>query len=97
MRPGGYFCLDTPNAALTRLQSPYRLIHPEHQKEYTFYEMLGMLERAGFEIIGALGICPMPESLKRGLFDFKELTRNVALNERPEEGYLFFLKAIKPH
>lgn len=96
LRPGGYFCLDTPNAALTRLQSPDRLIHPEHQKEYTFYEMLGMLERAGFEIIGALGICPMPESLKRGMFDTKELVRNIGFTEKPEEGYLFFFKALKP-
>jgi ubiquinone/menaquinone biosynthesis C-methylase UbiE len=43
LRPGGYFCLDTPNAALTRLQSPENLIHPEHKKEYLIHEIREML------------------------------------------------------
>jgi len=97
LRPGGYFCLDTPNATLTRLQSPNLLIRPEHKKEYTVKEIREMLEQHGFVIVQALGICPMPESLRRKMFDPKELVRNIGLSENPEEGYLFFIKAIKPH
>jgi ubiquinone/menaquinone biosynthesis C-methylase UbiE len=97
LKPGGYFCLDTPNAALTRLQSPERLIHPEHKKEYMVHEIREMLERAGFVILETLGICPMPESLRQKVFDPKELIRNICLSQNPEEGYLFFVKAIKPH
>ena len=97
LRPGGYFCLDTPNAALTRLQSPEHLIHPEHKKEYMVHEIREMLERTGFVILETLGICPMPESLRRGVFDLQELTRNIGLSEKPEEGYLFFFKAVKPY
>ena len=96
LRPGGYFCLDTPNAALTRLQSPDSLIHPEHKKEYTVQEIREMLERVGFVIVQALGICPMLESLRRKVFDPKELIRNIGLSENPEDGYLFFIKAVKP-
>ncbi len=95
LKPGGYFCLDTPNAALTRLQSPDRLIHPEHKKEYTVREMRMLLQRAGFEIVEAMGICPMRDSLQRGVFIEDEIVRNIRLSENPEEGYLFFLKAVK--
>jgi hypothetical protein len=39
----------------------------------------------------------MPESLRQKVFDPKELIRNICLSQNPEEGYLFFVKAIKPH
>lgn len=96
LRPGGAFCLDTPNAHLTRIQSPDRLIHPEHQKEYYPAEIRAKLERRGFRIVDAAGICPMPESIRSGVFDFAEMTRNVALSNDPDEGYMFFFKAVKP-
>jgi SAM-dependent methyltransferase len=96
LKPGEYFCLDTPNAALTRLQSPNELIHPEHKKEYYVHELKDKLEHWGFKIVEAKGICPMPQSLQSGVFDFAEMIRNIGLSENPEEGYLFYLKAIKP-
>ena len=96
LRPGGYFCLDTPNAVLTRLQSPKEMIHPEHKKEYCVHEMVALLERVGFRVLEGKGICPMPHSLQTGIFDQAEITRNIGFSDRPEEGYLFFLKAIKP-
>jgi 2-polyprenyl-3-methyl-5-hydroxy-6-metoxy-1,4-benzoquinol methylase len=96
LRPGGSFCLDTPNARLTRLQSPEQFIHPEHQKEYRPDELRAMLERRGFAIADAAAICPMPESLRSGQFDPAEMTRNIGLSDRPDEGYLFFFRAVKP-
>lgn len=96
LKPGGHFCLDTPNAALTRLQFPDRLIHPEHKKEYTVGEMRALLQRYGFEVIKAMGICPLRESLQKGIFVEEEIVRNIRLSENPEEGYLFYLQVVKP-
>lgn len=50
LKPNGFFCLDTPNAALTRLQSPHKFIHPEHQVEYYVPQLRGKLEKWGFQI-----------------------------------------------
>jgi ubiquinone/menaquinone biosynthesis C-methylase UbiE len=95
LKPDGYLCLDTPNASLTRLQSPDAPIHPEHKKEYQVHELRSKLERWGFEVVEAIGICPMPESLHSGVFSYEEMVHNTGLSERPEEGYLFYLKGVK--
>jgi ubiquinone/menaquinone biosynthesis C-methylase UbiE len=96
LRPGGCFCLDTPNAALTRILSPDKLIHPEHQKEYYVHEMESKLRWAGFEIADMKGICPMPNSLRNKEFDYGEMIRNIRLCDNPREGFLFFIRAAKP-
>jgi SAM-dependent methyltransferase len=96
LQPGGFFCLDTPNAALTRILSPDKLIHPEHQKEYYVQELESKLRRAGFEIADRKGVCPMPNSLRSREFDYGEMIRNIRLSDNPEEGYVFFIKAVKP-
>jgi len=95
LRPGGHFCLDTPNARLTRIQSPCSPIHPEHRKEYRVSELADKLARHGFHIATVKGICPMPESLASGRFDLAEMARNRRLSDDPEEGYLFFIDAVK--
>jgi SAM-dependent methyltransferase len=95
LRPGGYFCLDTPNAALTRLQSPDAFIHPEHKKEYTVPELRRKLERWGFDVVDEKALVPMPESLRRRVFDVREQAQNTGLSDEAGTGYLFFLKARK--
>jgi hypothetical protein len=95
IQPGGYFCLDTPNAVLTTLQSPGGLMHPEHKREYRVEELRSKLEQAGFRIVEGKGVCPMPRSIQNEVFDQAELVENITLSDEPEEGYLFFLKAIK--
>ncbi|HET9223047.1 MAG TPA: DUF4214 domain-containing protein [Roseiflexaceae bacterium] len=96
LRPGGSFCLDTPNAALARILSPDKRIHPEHQKEYYVGELADKLQRVGFEIAAMRGICPMPRSLQNKVFDYGEIIRNIRLSDDPEEGFLFFINATKP-
>jgi len=96
LRPGGSFCLDTPNAALTRLESPDAFTHPEHKVEYRVDELRALVERAGLRVIEACGLCPMPESRRRGRFDHGELVANIGLTDDPEAGYLFYLRAVKP-
>jgi SAM-dependent methyltransferase len=97
LKPGGYFCLDTPNGALTRLQSPNEFIHPEHQKEYLVSELVEKVQTVGFIVEDQKSICPMPRSLATGRFDTNEMSENMFLGDKAEEGYLFFLKCRKPH
>jgi ubiquinone/menaquinone biosynthesis C-methylase UbiE len=96
LTPGGSFCLDTPNGALTRLQSPDEFIHPEHQKEYLVQEIRDLLTQNGFDLVDQKALCPMPESLRNRQFDIDEIGRNIGFSEQPEEGYLFYIHAVKP-
>jgi SAM-dependent methyltransferase len=95
LRPGGSFSLDTPNGAVTRLQSD-ELIHPEHQHEYCVGELRAKLTQAGFQIAAEWGVCAVPRSRATGVFDELELVEGKGLCEDPEDGYLFFIDARKP-
>lgn len=95
LKPEGYFCLDTPNRALTKLHSPDQLTHPEHQKEYLVNELIDKLAKYKFKIVAEKAICPMPKSLATGSFNWLEMGENIGLGDRVEEGYLFFLKCRK--
>ncbi|MDW8395410.1 MAG: methyltransferase domain-containing protein [Anaerolineae bacterium] len=96
LKPGGYFCLDTPNRLVTRLQFPDRWIHPEHKYEYTPQELSQGLQEAGFEVLRMLGICPMPRSVQQQVFDVTELYVNARITDEPENCYLFYVEARKP-
>jgi SAM-dependent methyltransferase len=96
LKPGGSFCLDTPNAALTRLESPDALIHPDHKVEYRVEELRAVLDGAGLRVVEACALCPMPASLRTGRFDPRELIGSIGLGDDPETGYLFYLRAVKP-
>lgn len=96
LRPGGSFCLDTPNAILTRLQSPDEFIHPEHKKEYYVHELRDKLIAHGFSIADERAVCPMPRSRREGRFDYREMVENVGVSDNPEDGYMFYLRAVKP-
>ena len=96
LKHDGSFVLDTPNAALTRLQSPDKLIHPEHKQEYHPHELRSKLEQWGFEVVEEGAICPMPDSLRTHTFSYRELVTRMGLSQDPNEGYMFYLKAVKP-
>jgi len=96
LKAGGHFCLDTPNARVTRIQSPDNLIHPEHKKEYYVSELKDKLARSGFQIAAVKGVCPMPATVASRLFDFGEMAQNALLSDDPENCYLFYIHAIKP-
>jgi SAM-dependent methyltransferase len=80
LRPGGVFALDTPNAALTRLQQD-AFIDPDHKHEYRHAELSALLRGHGFVVERAHGINfggvsaqdgefdPTEVATKRGLFD----------------------------
>lgn len=96
LRPGGFFCLDTPNGALTRIESPDALTHPEHQKEYRVEELRDKLLRHGFQIADELGICAMPGVVATGEWSYREMAIYPGLHDDPESCYLFYIKAQKP-
>ncbi|MCS7226991.1 MAG: class I SAM-dependent methyltransferase, partial [Gloeomargarita sp. SKYB31] len=96
LRHGGYFCLDTPNARVTRIQVPNGFIFPEHKYEYTVQELTEELQSVGFIVIKSLGIAPMPKTIRTGRFDIIELYRNAFVCDDAENSYLFYLESIKP-
>ena len=94
LAPGGHFCLDTPNAAATRLQSD-EFVHPDHKYEYRHQELAGMLESAGFTISEAKGLNHMPESLASGKFDPAEPAANLGVYDDLENCYLLAYRCVK--
>jgi SAM-dependent methyltransferase len=96
LKPGGYFCLDTPNSKLTRIHSPDQFIHPEHKVEYTPGELIERLKDGGFVVLETGGICPMPETAETGVFDQTEVFRMPALSDDPDISYCFYAKCQKP-
>ena len=96
LRPGGYFCLDTPNSKLTRIHSPEQFIHEEHKVEYSPNDLIEMIKEGGFDVIEVGGICPMPETAAAGEFDATEAFRTPALSVDADISYCFYVKARKP-
>ncbi|MDT4896045.1 MAG: hypothetical protein QOH25_1122 [Acidobacteriota bacterium] len=96
LKPGGYFCLDTPNGKLTRIHSPDQFIHPEHKVEYIPDELIEMLKSGGLEVVETGGICPMPETARTGVFDETEVFRTPALSDDANLSYCFYVKCRKP-
>ncbi|HNT74064.1 MAG TPA: methyltransferase domain-containing protein [Anaerolineae bacterium] len=96
LKPGGHFCLDTPNRALTELENPNGYIHPEHKHEYRVPELVMEVRAAGFDIKRTLGICPMPRSLQSGRFITEEFARRVELTPDAETAFAFYIESVKP-
>jgi hypothetical protein len=95
LRPQGILFLDTPNAIVTRIQSPDALIHPEHKVEYRPSELVEMIQQTGFAIQQVGGICPMPVAVRTGVFDDMELVHNAHLSDNPDDCYAFYVQAAK--
>jgi SAM-dependent methyltransferase len=95
LRPGGHLCLDTPNARLARIQVPNGFIFPEHKYEYTIQELTDDVQQAGFIVVRAKGIAPMPRTISTQQFDTVELYRNAFVSDDPEGSYLFYLECLK--
>ncbi|MCX7017723.1 MAG: methyltransferase domain-containing protein [Candidatus Sumerlaeota bacterium] len=96
LKPGGLFCLDTPNSLLTRIQLPSEFIHGEHKIEYTPKELTAKLRAAKFEILETKAICPLPKTVANGSFDQDEIFGTPSFGDNPELGYCFYVKCRKP-
>ncbi|CAG0978376.1 partial putative S-adenosylmethionine-dependent methyltransferase/MSMEI_2290, partial [Anaerolineae bacterium] len=96
LKPGGYFCLDTPNRAITRLQSPIGFIHPEHRHEYRPAELANQLTQAGLVVKRVLGICPMPRSARAGRLYLQEILDHPEVSANADSAYFFYIESVKP-
>ena len=95
LRPGGVFAVDTPNAAVCRVQSP-EFIDPDHKIEYTADHLLAVMRDAGFEIDEVKGLNLARQSLATGVFDEGEVAANCGVHAEAASCYLLAVVARKP-
>jgi hypothetical protein len=95
LKPGGLFCLDTPNRSVTKLQCPTEYINPDHKYEYTHDELSTMLNRCGFAIREAKGLCLAEESVRTGSFIPDECIRNEGIFNNVAACYLLYYRCQK--
>lgn len=93
LKPGGSFCFDTPNRALTRIQMGDKFIHDDHKYEYTNAELTEMLTRHGFDIVEARGVTWMPRSVATRQILYDEMVENIGLFDDIENCYLLYYRA----
>ena len=92
LKPTGWFCFDTPNRAVTRVQVGDELfVNPDHKYEYTHQEMLDLLTQAGFEVVEQKGITLCP-SARTGAFDAIDMLNHVGLYDEIEDCYLLYYR-----
>jgi len=96
LKPGGWFCLDTPNRDLTRRQSPHGWIHPQHQMEYTPAQLQELLTDAGLELVCLRGLALMPWTQRTGLFWPGEIRPDAPGSDSPSGCYIIFATTRKP-
>src|SRR5579863_8144253 len=95
LAPGGWFCLDTPNGPLWRLRSDEPMNH-DHKIEYATSQLVGKLERVGFEVTECKGLNLMREGYAAGIFDEAEASAHPGVFAAAEECLLLALVARKP-
>ena len=95
LKPGGFFAVDTPNAAVTRLQSA-EFIDPDHEIEYTAGELRDLLTSTGFVVSAELGLNLAERSLSEGRFILEEVVGNRGVFRRADRCYLLAFVVAKP-
>lgn len=95
LRPGGWFALDTPNAAVCRLQMA-EWIDPDHKYEYSHPELSAKLSAAGFEIVEAKGLNYIGWPAAEGRFSMQETASHNGLFAEVEDCYLLAYVTRKP-
>ncbi|MBE9033409.1 methyltransferase domain-containing protein [filamentous cyanobacterium LEGE 11480] len=96
LKPGAFFCLDTPNRRLTLLQVRQGFVHPEHKIEYVPLELAEQLTAAGFDVVDQKAVSPMPISDQTDRFNRLEFIDSTSLSDHPDDGYSFYLQCQKP-
>lgn len=99
LKPGGAFCLDTPNRLITKIHTHDvggGFIHPEHYIEYEPAQLRELLEDAGFVIEKVLGICEMPTTSESHSFDYTDFLYGAQITDKVEQSYIQYFHCIKP-
>ena len=87
LRPGGTLALDTPNAAVCRLQQD-AFIDPDHEVEYTRDQLDEKLVAAGFDVTATYGLVYGGAPVVAGTFSEAEAARHEGLFADVEHSYL---------
>ena len=99
LRPGGHFCLDTPNRGITSIHTRDvggGFIHPEHKHEYRVAELRDLLIGEGFDIALERGVCEMPMTRSTGRFHYEDFVLGNPIVDDPETAYIMYFTARKP-
>lgn len=96
LRPGGQFCLDTPNGLMTRIHlagsAPF--IHPEHKIEYEPAHLQRLLIEEGFTIVEALGVCEMIKTKRQGSIDYRDFYASSGVNTNVDGSYIQYYRCV---
>jgi hypothetical protein len=92
LKPGGSFCFDTPNRAITGIQCPDCYINPDHKYEYTADEIFDMVAACGMSVTEAKGICRMPKTVATSDFDAMEMVDNCGLYDDVRSCYVMYFR-----
>jgi predicted SAM-dependent methyltransferase len=92
LKKDGWFCFDTPNRAITKLQFPDGYINPDHKIEYHHHEMMKLLDDAGLNAVEVLGVTHMPKTVTSGRFQIIDIVENEGLFQDYENSYLLYYK-----
>ncbi|MBU6214978.1 MAG: DUF4214 domain-containing protein, partial [Acidobacteria bacterium] len=87
LAPGGWFALDTPNRAVTVLQTPAAFTDPDHTWEFRANELAALLLDAGLRIESRAGLMPMPRSVEVGRWEPEETYLLPTVSRDPTTGY----------
>jgi hypothetical protein len=91
LRPGAYFCLDTPSGAACRLQllrTHRSVTNPDHKIEYTDAQLRRKVEAAGFKVVSAKGLNYIPRSFKHGWLIDRELAASTGIFDAIDDCYI---------
>ena len=100
LRPGGHFCLDTPNGIITSIHAAtagLTFIHADHKIEYLPEALETMLLGCGFAVVDKRGICGMPMTSKSGTFIYEDFLLGGAITGDLDSSYIQFFNCVKPY
>ncbi len=97
LKPGGWFCLDTPNRKATKMHN-VGLTNPDHKIEYTHAKLRQKILAAGFQIKEQKGLTYLGNNLNPWAlrFSYKELSKHAGIFSDIENCYLLAYVCQKP-
>ena len=96
LKPGGLFCLDTPNRRVTRLHYLDTYSHPDHKIEYTDELLSAKLQQHGFSIVEKFGVLDCRRMLAGEPLTPETLRHCPDFCPDPRDGYFLYYRCAKP-